>query len=164
MRSPPSSHLSRICVLTTAHEAIIFVGERAHHGRHVFFHLLFLLDLGRCLGRGGGRRRRRGRGACALLQLLLVHCELNGVGRRLRAQVIHTRLQTLQCHNSRINPLLHTTPKSHGIRRRCEETAKETVRTASLTEIDEGAVRIFSPDQPILFCVRKRALKGKVLC
>lgn len=65
--------------LRATHETLILVVQGAHHGRRVL--LLHLLG-------GPGR-------LCSLLQLLLVQGELDGVGGRLGAQVVHAGLQPL---------------------------------------------------------------------
>lgn len=66
--------------LRAAHQALVLVLQRAHHGRRVELFDLLL----------------RGRGLLCLLQLLLVQGELDGVGGRLGPQVVHPSLQTLR--------------------------------------------------------------------
>ena len=65
--------------LGSTHEAIVFVLQRTDHGRRVSLFDLLLRDFGRL----------------SLVELLLVQGELDGVGGRLRPQVVHPRLQTL---------------------------------------------------------------------
>lgn len=64
--------------LRAAHQALVLVLQRAHHGRRVALFDLLL------------------RGRLCLLQLLLVQGELDGVGGRLGPQIVHPSLQTLR--------------------------------------------------------------------
>lgn len=66
--------------LRAAHQALVLVLQRAHHGRRVALFDLLL----------------RGHGRLCLLQLLLVQGELDGVGGRLGPQIVHPSLQTLR--------------------------------------------------------------------
>lgn len=78
---PESSQSEEQTHLRTAHEALVSVLQRTHHSRHVALFNLLLGGLDRLL---------------RLLQLLLVEGELDGVGGRLRPQVVHPSLQTLR--------------------------------------------------------------------
>lgn len=64
--------------LAAAHDAGILVLQRAHHRRQVILGLLGDLLLG-----------------VLFLDFTVVHRELDGVGGRARAQVVHARLQAL---------------------------------------------------------------------
>lgn len=72
--------------LGSAHQTLVSVLQGAHHGCLV---ALF-----------GGSVASVGDGRLALLQLLLVEGELDGVGSRLSSQVVHARLQALQRRGS----------------------------------------------------------------
>lgn len=61
---------------TTAHDALVFVLQRADHGSHIVFLGNFHAGL--------------------LLQLGFVDSELNGLSSRLGAEVVHTCLQALK--------------------------------------------------------------------